>query len=209
MRRTRVKICGIRRVDDALVAVRAGADALGLVFHRDSPRAVSLEEAAAVCAALPPFVVAVGLFVDASADAVHEVLERVPLGLLQFHGDEGPEFCGSFGRPWVKAVRMRPDVDVAGLTARYGGGRLLLDAYRPGVAGGTGECFDWQRVPAALADRVVLAGGLTPANVGAAIAAVRPWAVDVSGGVESQRGVKDAARIEAFLAAVQRADQPE
>lgn len=206
--RTRVKICGVRRVEDALAASRAGADAIGLVFYERSPRAVTLAEAAEICRALPPFVTPVGLFVDAAADFVGGVLDAVPLAMLQFHGDESPAFCARFSLPFLKAVRMRDDTDLAAMANAYrGAAALLLDTYRPGIPGGTGECFDWRRIPAALAHRVVLAGGLNPDNVGDAVAAVRPWAVDTSGGVEAAPGIKDPERISAFLAAVSRGDQ--
>jgi phosphoribosylanthranilate isomerase len=209
-RRTRVKICGITRIEDALAAARAGADAIGLVFYPQSPRAVTIDMAQAICAALPPFVSAVGLFVDAEPAAVTALLQEVPLDLLQFHGGETPVYCTQFDRPFLKALRMRDDTDVAAVRAQYSAARgLLLDTYRPGVPGGTGEVFDWQRVPRALATQIVLAGGLTPANVGAAINQARPFAVDVSGGVESAPGIKDAERIQAFIAAVSRADKAE
>lgn len=205
--RTRVKICGVRRVEDALVAAEAGADAVGLVFYAASPRALDAPAAAAICRALPPFVTPVGLFVDAEAEFVRAVLQQVPLGLLQFHGDEMPSFCGQFGRPYLKAIRMRDDIDLTVEAERFAdAAALLLDTYRPGVPGGTGERFDWDRIPAALASRIVLAGGLTPANVGAAIAAVRPWAIDVSGGVEARPGAKDPALVRAFVAAAAGAD---
>lgn len=209
-RRTRVKICGITRIEDALAAAHAGADAIGLVFYAQSPRAVTAAAAAAICAALPPFVSTVGLFVDAEPAAVAAVLRQVPLDLLQFHGDETPAYCAQFGRPFLKALRMRDATDVAAVRAEYSAARaLLLDTYRAGVPGGTGEIFDWQRVPSTLAAQIVLAGGLTPANVGAAICQARPLAVDVSGGVESAPGIKDAQLIQAFIAAVSRADQSE
>jgi phosphoribosylanthranilate isomerase len=207
-RRTRVKICGITRVEDALAATHAGADAIGLVFYSRSPRAVDVDTARAICAALPPFVTTVGLFVDAAPAAVSAVLEQVPLDTLQFHGAETPEYCVRFGRPFIKAMRMHDAIDLATERARYGAARaLLLDTYRPGMPGGTGEVFDWQRVPRELAGQIVLAGGLTPVNVGAAVETVRPYAVDVSGGVESAPGIKDAQRIRDFIAAVSRADQ--
>lgn len=207
-RRTRVKICGITRIEDALAAVRAGADAIGLVFYPQSPRAVSAQTARAICLALPPFVTTVGLFVDAEADAVDAVLREVPLDTLQFHGAEDADYCARFGRRFLKALRMRDDTDVAALRSEYGAASaLLLDTYRPGVPGGTGEVFDWERVPRALAGEIVLAGGLNPANVAAAIATARPYAVDVSGGVESAPGIKDAQRIAAFIDAVQTADR--
>ncbi|MDB6060768.1 MAG: phosphoribosylanthranilate isomerase [Verrucomicrobiaceae bacterium] len=210
LRRTRIKICGISQVDDALAAAFAGADAIGLVFHASSPRVVNVEQAAEICAALPPFVTAVGLFVNASVEAVNNVLHRVPLTALQFHGDETPEYCRQFARPYLKALRMRDELDVLAAAQEFNeASGLLLDTYRAGVAGGTGEIFDWQRVPHELASRIVLAGGLNADNVGAAIAQVRPYAVDVSGGVESAPGVKDVHRIQSFVAAVRRADQLE
>ncbi len=205
-RRVRVKICGITRPQDAVAAARLGADAVGLVFHAASPRRVTLPQARAIVRALPPFVTAVALFVDAPAGEIQRVLEQVPVGLLQFHGEEPPEDCSRYGRPYIKALRMRPGIDVAACAARYtDAAGLLLDSYRPGVPGGTGETFDWRRVPAALDKPVILAGGLTPDNVAQAVAAVRPFAVDVSGGVESRKGIKDAAKMAAFIAGVRAA----
>lgn len=205
--RTRIKICGLRDPAMAQSAARAGADAVGLVFHDASPRSVDPAQAARVAAAVPPFVTTVGLFVDAPSSRVEEILAAVPLGLLQFHGDESPAFCASFGRPWIKAVRVGEQTDLVECALRFSGASaLLLDAFVPGQHGGTGQSFDWSRIPSALAQRIVLSGGLDPANVGAAIAQVRPWAVDVSSGVESARGVKDAARIEAFVRSVKDAD---
>lgn len=205
--RTRIKICGVRDPAMALAAARAGADAIGLVFHEASPRAVDAAQAGRIAAALPPFVTAVGLFVDAPEARVAQVLAAVPLGLLQFHGDESPAYCASFGRPWIKAVRVGEGTDLVECSLRFSGAAaLLLDAFVPGERGGTGRSFDWSRIPPDLGRRVVLSGGLDPANVGAAIARVRPWAVDVSSGVESARGVKDAARIEAFVRSVKDAD---
>ena len=205
--RTRVKICGITRPEDALAAVRAGVDAIGLVFHPPSPREVVTDQAREVVEALPPFVTAVGLFVDPEPEQVEAVLSWVALDVLQFHGDEDPQFCESFPVPYIKAVRMREGVDLLQTAERYSSARgLLLDTYRPGVAGGTGEAFDWARVPASLGSSIILAGGLTPANVAQAIAAVRPYAVDVSGGVEADKGIKDAAKIAAFMQEVNRVD---
>jgi phosphoribosylanthranilate isomerase len=205
--RTRVKICGITRPEDALEAVRLGADAIGLVFYPRSPRAVTPAQAARLVAALPPFVTAVGLFVDPTEAEVRAVLEAVPLDLLQFHGAETPEFCDRFGRRHIKAVRMRPGVDLHAEAARFAAADgLLLDAYRPGVPGGTGECFDWAAIPADLRAPVVLAGGLDADNVADAIRAVRPFAVDVSSGVEADKGIKDAAMLAAFLRGVARGD---
>ncbi|HKJ76662.1 MAG TPA: phosphoribosylanthranilate isomerase [Gammaproteobacteria bacterium] len=207
MQRTRVKICGITRPEDGLEAARLGADAIGLVFHDASPRAVTAEQARAVVAALPPFVTTVGLFVDADPARIRAVLEAVPLDLLQFHGDEPAAACDAFGRPYIKALRRREDLDAAAAIAAYPDARgVLLDAYRPDAAGGTGHRFDWSRVPREPAKPVVLAGGLNPDNVGGAVAAVRPFAVDVSSGVERDKGIKDPARMAAFLAAVRAAD---
>lgn len=203
--RTRIKICGITRADDALAAARLGADAVGMVFHPASARCVSVETAGEICAALPPFVTGVGLFVNASEDAVRAVIDRVPLGLLQFHGDETPQDCARFGRPWVKAARVRPGLDLVEYASRFadaGASALVLDAYSEGY-GGAGEVFDWSLIPQDLALPVVLAGGLNPDNVAAAIARVRPWAVDVSSGVEAPgapKGVKDHALIARFIA---------
>lgn len=208
MSRTRVKICGITRIDDALTAAENGADAIGLVFYPPSPRAVDIDTAADIVDALPPFVTAVGLFVNADVDAVDQVLERVPLGLLQFHGDESPADCDGFGRPWIKAIRMRPDVDLHRSDADFAhAAALLLDAYTPDRYGGTGERFEWNRIPDDLRHRVVLAGGLAADNVAQAVNQVQPYAVDVSGGVEAAKGIKDPARVAAFLQAVRQADR--
>jgi phosphoribosylanthranilate isomerase len=207
LRRTRIKICGITRVEDAQAAVAAGADAIGFVFHASSMRAVNAETAEKICATLPAFVTTVGLFVDAEPNVVRTILDTVPLDLLQFHGAEKPEYCGQFAHPYIKALRMREDIDVVAATQQFTRARaILLDTYRTGMAGGTGETFDWQRVPNSLRKKIVLAGGLTPDNVDDAIAQIHPYAVDVSGGVESAPGRKDAKKIEAFIAAVRRAD---
>ncbi|MBA1194842.1 phosphoribosylanthranilate isomerase [Pseudomonas entomophila] len=202
----RSKICGITQVEDALAAVEAGADAIGLVFYAKSPRAVSVAQAREILAALPPFVTSVGLFVDASRCELQDILDAVPLDLLQFHGNETPEACAGHHRPWIKALRVRPGDDLEAACQQYAGARgLLLDAYVAGVPGGTGETFDWSLIPARLSKPVILAGGLSADNVGQAIAQVRPYGVDVSGGVELRKGVKDAARIQAFMAAVRAA----
>jgi phosphoribosylanthranilate isomerase len=207
LRRTRIKICGITCIEDAEAATVAGADAIGFVFHPGSPRAVSAEVARTICAALPTFVTTVGLFVDAEPSAVRAILAAVPLDLLQFHGSETPEYCAQFARPYLKALRMRDDIDVMATAQQFQNARgLLLDTYRADVAGGTGETFEWQRVPDLLRNKIVLAGGLTPHNVASAIAQIQPYAVDVSGGVESAPGRKDVHKIEAFIAAVRRAD---
>jgi phosphoribosylanthranilate isomerase len=205
--RTRIKICGIRDAAMARVAAEAGADAVGIVFHPASPRNASLEEACTVARALPAFVQAVGLFVNASEARVREVLAAVPLSLLQFHGDEDPGFCDRFGLPWLRAVRMARDTDLLEWQHRFSSATaLLLDAAVPGEHGGTGASFDWSLVPREIASRIVLSGGLHPGNVGEAVSALRPWAVDVSSGVESSRGVKDAVRIQQFVRSVNDAD---
>lgn len=202
----RVKICGITRIEDALAAVAAGADAIGFVFHPDSPRQVTPEQAARIVAALPPFVTTVGLFVDADEQRIRDTLAQVPLSLLQFHGDETQAQCRIYGRPWIKALRVQPGQDVAALMAGWpGAAGILLDAYHPTQHGGTGLQFDWSLVPHCSAMPIILAGGLTPANVAEAIRSTRPYAVDVSGGVEASKGVKDADKIEAFMAGVRSA----
>lgn len=206
---TRIKICGITRPEDAEQAAKLGADAIGLVFYGPSPRYVDIEQACAVVDVLPPFVTSVGLFVNASADEINAVLEQVNLDLLQFHGDESPEFCASFERPWIKAIRMAEGVDLHAEAERYSeSSGLLLDAYHPALPGGTGESFDWTRIPADLPTTVVLAGGLSAQNVGEAIHTVQPYAVDVSGGVEAQKGIKDWGKMADFVAAVRAADAP-
>lgn len=204
MSAVRSKICGITRVEDALAAAAAGADAIGLVFYAKSPRAVSVTQARQIIAALPPFVTTVGLFVDAGRDELRQILAQVPLDLLQFHGDERAEQCEGHGRPYIKALRVKAGDDVAAQVARYpGAAGVLLDTFVEGVPGGTGLAFDWSLVPAGLSKPVILAGGLTPENVAAAIARVRPYAVDVSGGVESAKGIKDADKVRAFIRAAQ------
>lgn len=203
---TRVKICGITRVEDAKAAANAGADAIGLVFDRRSPRCVEIERAAAIARELPPFVTLVGLFVDATSARVEEVLRDVRLTLLQFHGDEAPEQCSRYGRPYIKAIRMRDGVDLTHEAARYADASgLLLDSFVADQAGGSGTTFDWGRVPRDLSKPIVLAGGLTVDNVRDAIRRVRPAAVDVSSGVEVSKGIKDPKKIAAFIAAVREA----
>lgn len=205
---TRVKICGITRHEDAQLAAAEGADALGLVFYPPSPRYVEPARAAAIVDRLPAFVTSTGLFVNAPEHVVRNVLEQVALDLLQFHGDETPEYCASFGRPYIKALRMRPGVDIAAQAAAYEGARgILLDAYVAGVPGGTGQVFDWATIPATLAKPLILAGGLDVDNVRRAIEQTEPWAVDVSGGVEAGRGLKDAAKVRAFMRQVRSAGQ--
>ncbi len=204
--RTRIKICGITRAQDGVAAARAGADAIGLVFYPPSPRFLSAERAREIRDALPPFVQAVALFVNADAAQVAQVIGRVHPSLLQFHGEETPEFCGQFGVPYVKACRVAQGVDLLEYLRPFSAASgWLLDAH---VAeyGGVGASFDWSLVPAALARPLVLSGGLTKGNVGAAVRRIKPWAVDVSSGVESAKGIKDAALIEAFIAEVRNAD---
>lgn len=203
--RTRVKICGITRPQDAIAAAQAGADAIGLVFYPASPRAVDIDQAREIVTALPPFVTTVGLFVDAEEATIRQVLAALPLDMLQFHGDESPGACRHYARPYIKALRMREEADVLGAAREYhDAAGLLLDTYQAGVPGGTGDSFDWRRVPAHLTTPVVLAGGLTPENVAEAVITARPYGVDVSGGVESQKGIKDAYKIRSFIAEVER-----
>lgn len=205
--RTRVKICGITRLEDGLAAAEAGADAIGLNFYAKSPRVIDSERARSFSTALPPFVARVGLFVNADPEFVRSVLAAVPLDLLQFHGDEGEEYCRSFGRPYVKALRMKPGMDLAAAASAYASAQgILVDAWHAEQFGGTGTAFDWSLLGAAVrSERLVLAGGLTPANVAQAIRQVRPGAVDVSSGVESAPGIKDKGKIELFISEVQRA----
>jgi phosphoribosylanthranilate isomerase len=206
---TAVKICGITRVEDGLAAAHAGAHAVGLVFHPASPRAVGIERAREIVRHLPPFVTPVGLFVDASADAVRAVLDSVPLQLLQFHGEEAPDYCGQFPLPYIKAVRVTAGVDLLQYADRYRSAKgLLLDAFVEGRHGGTGRAFDWELIPSSLPLAIVLAGGLTVDNVVEAIQRVRPWAVDVSSGVEREKGIKDAAKIAAFIRGARHPDVP-
>jgi phosphoribosylanthranilate isomerase len=197
----RVKICGITRLQDLHAACDAGADALGFVFYEKSPRHVSIATAAALLRELPPFVQAVGLFVNAEPAFIESVLQAAPLDLLQFHGDETPADCARFGRPYIKAERVNRDTDLLKCAADFDAARgLLLDAWVPDMPGGTGERFDWSLIPPALPKPVILSGGLTPDNVAEAVRRVRPWAVDVSSGVEVIKGIKDAHLIAQFIA---------
>jgi phosphoribosylanthranilate isomerase len=223
--RTRIKICGIREVDDAAVAARAGADAIGLIFYAPSPRAITLEQALRVRDALPPFVSTVALFVNAERVLVDQVCRELQPSLLQFHGDETPAYCREFQYPYVKAIRVSAEATGADLLeyeSQFGvlqQGRscakaLLLDTLAKEHYGGTGESFNWDVVPASMGGRIILSGGLTPDNVGKAIASVHPWAVDVSSGVEVldgkggvKKGIKDHARMKAFIDAVRLADE--
>ena len=204
---TAVKICGITRLEDALAAVRAGAHAIGFVFYAPSPRYIAPAAAGAILRVLPPFITSVGLFVDAPADAVRAILAQAPVQLLQFHGAESPAYCRQFGRPYMKAVRMGTEVDLLQYARDYQDAKaLLLDAYVEGLHGGSGVAFDWSRIPGDLPLPVIVSGGLTVENVGDAVRRVRPSAVDVSSGVESAKGIKDAAKIAAFIAGVRNAD---
>jgi len=202
-----VKICGITRVEDALATAHAGAHALGFIFHPPSPRSIDVPGAQAIVRALPPFITTVGVFVDPDRAFVQAVIKEIRLGALQFHGDEDPEFCGGFGMPYMKAVRVRRDLDLLQCASVFRAAQaLLLDAFVPGSHGGTGQTFDWSLIPPALPVPVVLSGGLDAANVATAIRHVRPWAVDVSSGVEIDKGIKDAAKIAAFMRGVRDAD---
>ncbi|MEO8165449.1 MAG: phosphoribosylanthranilate isomerase [Betaproteobacteria bacterium] len=204
---TAVKICGITRVEDALVAAHAGAHAIGLIFYAGSPRLVSSGHARRVVEALPAFVTPVALFVDAAASEVERVIAEVKPQLLQFHGNETPEYCSSFGMPYIKAAKVRPGMDLLQYARHYETAKgLLLDAFVDGSHGGTGSTFDWALIPDQLPLPLILAGGLHQDNVTDAIRRVRPWAVDVSSGVEAAKGIKDAARIAAFIRGVRNAD---
>jgi len=204
--RTRIKICGITRVEDARAAAECGADAIGLVFYPPSPRYLSTERAVELRDALPPFVQTVALFVNPDAAQVAQVLQRVRPALLQFHGGETPEFCGQFGVPFVKACRMRPGDDALEYLRPFSrAAAWLFDSHVPEY-GGVGEGFDLSLMPVVKEKPVILSGGLSRANVAEAIRRVRPWGVDVSSGVESAKGVKDAAKIAAFIAEVRNAD---
>lgn len=197
----RIKICGITRLEDAAAVAQLGADAQGLVFYPKSPRYLAdLAQAAALAEAAGPFVTSVGLFVNPTASWVNQVLSRVPLQLLQFHGDEGNDFCAAFARPFIKALRMKPDLDLAAVMAQYPDAQgFLLDAYKPGVPGGTGEAFDWRLAPKSSPKAWVLAGGLTPETVAEALAQTTPYGVDVSGGVESAPGIKCRTKLHNFI----------
>ncbi|MAE21299.1 MAG: phosphoribosylanthranilate isomerase [Pseudomonadota bacterium] len=208
MLRTRIKICGITQAIDANAAVDAGADALGLVFYPPSPRAVSVEQAEEAVAAVPAFVSVTALFVNPSVEEVQSVIDNVRIDLLQFHGDEDDDFCRQFNRPYIKALRVRQASDVVASCVRFPGAlAILLDSYKPGVPGGTGETFDWSLVPETLPKPIILAGGLEPSNVAGAIQQVRPFAVDISGGVEATKGIKDHGKMTEFVKEVYRVDE--
>src|SRR3989344_5429545 len=197
--RTRVKICGITRIEDAIAAAQAGADAIGFVFDPKSPRHLSPDQAVKITRALPPFITIVGLFVNAAPDVIESILHRVPLDLMQFHGHETPDQCRRYHRSYIKAVPMQANANLHEQARLYGDATgLLLDAHDAQVAGGSGQTFDWDRVPSNMDKPLILAGGLTPDNVGEAIRRVHPYAVDVSSGVELTKGIKDAKKISAF-----------
>lgn len=202
--RTRIKICGLTRAEDVQAACALGADAIGLVFYPPSPRAVTVEQASLIVKDVPPFVTVTALFVNPTVAEVEAVLTQIPaIGLLQFHGEESAEFCRQFGRAYIKAIPMRDDVDLAQQASVYADALgLLVDTYKPGIPGGSGESFDWHRLPQSLSKPLILAGGLTPVNVAHAVSQVTPYAVDVSGGVEESKGVKSVEKMRAFTRAV-------
>ena len=207
VKRTRIKICGITRPEDAIAAVDAGADAIGLVFYPPSSRAVTIEQAIAICKPLPAFVSVVALTVNADVDLLEQINTYLPVSLYQFHGDESAEFCDQLAKPYIKAIRMRPELSLADEVERFANARsILLDAYQKGVPGGTGEQFDWQRIPAQYQSQIILAGGLSSENIEQAVTSVRPYAVDVSGGVEEMPGIKSEHKIKQFVQGVYRAD---
>lgn len=210
MSRTRIKICGITRTEDALCAAHAGADAVGLIFYGASPRAVTIEQAALISSALPAFISTVALFVNAVPREVYDVISRVRPAILQFHGDEDASYCTQFGVPFLKAIRVGTGTtggDLLEYENEFRGARgVLLDTLSLGAYGGSGEAFDWNVIPDEMRRRIVLSGGLLPDTVGGAIRIVRPWAVDVSSGVEQRKGVKDHAKIKLFIEEVRHAD---
>jgi phosphoribosylanthranilate isomerase len=203
----RVKVCGITRVEDALSAIRLGANAIGFVFWPKSSRYITPDSVREIVLALPPFVTTVGVYVDPTQEWVEETAVAGGLSLLQFHGDESPEFCEQFSLPYIKAIRVREGVDLLQYTTRYRRARgLLLDTYTAGMPGGTGHVFDWKLIPQDLSLPLILSGGLNPGNVLQAIKQTRPWAVDVSSGVEAAKGIKDEKKISAFMQGVRKSE---
>jgi phosphoribosylanthranilate isomerase len=206
--RTRVKICGFTRVEDAVYAAHEGVDAIGLVFYPPSPRHVEIEQAIKIVNALPAFTSVVALFADAQENQIREVLARVPVDCIQFHGDEPAEACRVYGKRYIKAVRMQNGIDIDALALHYhDAAGLLLDAYHPGAKGGTGSQFDWALIPRQCSLPVILAGGLDETNAKQAVQTVRPYALDVSSGVEAEKGVKDALKMAAFIKQVNEGDR--
>jgi phosphoribosylanthranilate isomerase len=198
--RTRVKICGFTRAEDAVIAAGLGVDAIGLVFYPPSPRNVAIEQAVAITQALPAFVSVVGLFVDAEPEFIKNVLSQVSIDCLQFHGEESPEACRLYGKPFIKAIRMKADTNLSELAKQYADAAgLLLDAYHPGIQGGTGNVFDWELIKNQGKLPIILAGGLSPDNAELAVQQVRPYALDVSSGVEAEKGIKDATKMAEFI----------
>ncbi len=198
--RVRVKYCGFTTVENASTAAALGVDAIGLIFYAKSPRNVSIARASEIIAVLPPFISVVGLFVNPAEAEIEQVISQLPLNILQFHGDESEKFCNGFSLPYLKAVRMAPNVDVLAEIERYNSASgILLDSYHEQQAGGTGDKFDWSRVPDSIEMPIVLAGGLNPANISEAITATRPYAVDVSSGIESSKGIKDNTKMQQFM----------
>lgn len=207
MTRTRIKICGITRPEDGLTAANLGADAIGLVFYPRSARYVDISLAQRIAQVLPPFIATVGLFVDAEAETVHEVLARIPLHLLQFHGAEDPAYCASFGQPFIKAVPMEDGADVTDYARRFrAAAALLLDSHGGTRTGGSGHGFDWTLIPSDIQKPIILAGGLNPDNVAQAVKRIRPFAVDVSSGVESAKGIKVPDLMQKFITGVESGD---
>lgn len=205
--RTRVKICGITRVEDALAAAQAGADAIGLVFYAPSPRCVEVQKAQEICKEITPFINVIALFVNSKEEVIRDVIDNVPVNLLQFHGAESAEQCERFNRPYIKAIGMHADVDPVEVMRAHPRSRgFVLDAYQPDTHGGGGVVFDWAHVPDTSEQPLILAGGLTPENVARAIEQTRPYAVDVSSGVELEKGIKSAEKIHEFIRGVQRGD---
>ncbi len=205
--RTRIKYCGITRPEDAIFAAELGVDAIGLVFYPDSPRHVTIPQAIDIVSCLPAFVSVVGLFVDEQEAVIKNVLGNVQIDCLQFHGDESPEACRMYNKRYIKAIRMRDNTNVLSLTRRYNDADgLLLDAYHEGTKGGTGSRFDWGLIPEVSMLPIILAGGLQASNVRMAIKDVKPYALDVSSGVESEKGIKDRAKMTAFFNAVRQGD---
>lgn len=206
--RTRVKICGITRLQDALLAAKLGADAIGLVFHPPSKRVLDVEQAQAICAALPPFVTVTALFLDEDQDWISEVVHQVKPDCLQFHGSESAAFCAAWGLPYLKSIPMASVDDVVEYTQTYESARgFLLDSNLAGRQGGSGDTFDWSQIPSSLDAPLVLAGGINPTNVTEAIVRVRPWGVDVSTGVEVEKGIKSAELMKTFFHEVKRGDE--